>query len=171
MGSFKQTLSSGKVGETQIAEWLKKNGSSILPIYEIAENQFKGPALYGNDGNTIIAPDMAVFNANGLTFIEAKHKNAFSWYRTKQIWTTGIDLHHYRQYIRFQEVTLYKVWVLFLHRGGQAKDSPKSPSGLFGNSLDILKDNEDHTSTKHGKSGMVYWNKDSLRKLSGYPLL
>ncbi len=170
MRSFNQSLAEGKTGESQIAQWLKSKGSNILPIYEIADNQFKGPALYSKDGSTIIAPDMAVFNHKGITFIEAKHKNAFSWYRNKQIWTTGIDLHHFRQYKLFQNTVKLPVWILFLHRGGQAKDSPPSPAGLFGNDLIVLNGCIDHESDRHGRSGMVYWNKDSLIKLSEYPL-
>ena len=170
MPSFQQTLQEGKTGESQIAEWIKRNGSHILPIYEIADNQFKGPALYCSQGETIIAPDMAVFNNKGVTFIEAKHKNAFSWYRNKQIWTTGIDLHHYEQYKKFKKALGYPVWILFLHRGGKAKDSSESPSGLYGESIDVLEKTEDHRSNKWGKSGMVYWDKDSLKKLSNYPL-
>lgn len=170
MRNFNSSLVEGKTGETQIAKWLMGKGRHILPIYEIAENQYKGPALYCNDKTTIIAPDMAVFSHRGLSFIEAKHKNAFSWYRKKRIWTTGIDRHHFEQYVNFRKTLRYKLWILFLHRGGQAKDSMVSPSGLFGNDIDILENKIDHESDNWGKSGMVYWDKDSLVKLSNYPL-
>ena len=170
MRSFDSSLVEGKTGETQIAQWLKNKGRHILPIYEIADNQYKGPALYCNDETTVIAPDMAVFSHKGLSFIEAKHKNAFSWYRKKGIWTTGIDLHHFEQYLTFKKTLRYPLWILFLHRGGQAKDSMKSPSGLFGNDIDVLEKSIDHKSEKWGKSGMVYWDKESLVKLSSYPL-
>jgi len=170
MSNFDVKLAEGKTGESEIAEWLKANGSHILPIYEIADKQFKGPAMYQSNGETVIAPDMAVFNAYGITFIEAKHKNAFSAYRLKNIWTTGIDLHHFRQYQKFQAALKLPVWILFLHKGGQAKDSPPSPAGLFGNSLKKLVNSVDHQSDRHGKTGMVYWDKRSLIKLSDYPL-
>ncbi len=170
MHSFDQALSVGKTGESQIAQWLKEKGSHVLPIYEIADNQYKGPALYAAGGETIIAPDMAVFNKNGVTFIEAKHKNAFSWHRISKSWVTGIDLHHYQEYRNFQEKVGHQVWVLFLHCGGTAKDSTQSPSGLFGNSLSCLVKKENHRSNKWGKNGMVYWDIDDLIKLSNYPL-
>ncbi len=170
MANFHEALAQGKVGESEIARWLIKNGKNILPIYEISDYQFKGPALYCANGDSIIAPDMAVFSEKGLVFIEAKHKNAFSWYRNKGIWTTGIDKHHYNQYILFRNRLGFPVWILFLHRGGVAKDSPPSPAGLFGNNLSILSKCIDHESDRYGKHGMVYWNKESLIKLSDYPL-
>ncbi len=166
---FNQQLSIGKTGETEIAQWLINRGGSVLPIYEISENQYKGPALYiGNGG--VIAPDMICFNNGVMTFIEAKHKNAFSWYRIKQIWTTGIDVNHFEEYLRIQELTAVNVWILFLHRGGIAKDSPPSPSGLYGQKVRILNQTIDHKSDTFGKGGMVFWNRDTLIQLSEYPL-
>jgi len=170
MPSFKQSLEIGKTGESEIAKWLINRGSSILPVYEIAENQFKGPAVYSADNLSIIAPDMLIFKEGKATFIEAKHKEAFSWHRISQKWVTGIDLHHYLQYQKIEETLKVPVWIMFLHRGGKAKDSEKSPAGLFGNSLEFLAKNENHRHENWGKSGMVYWNIDSLKKLSDYPL-
>lgn len=83
MSNFKLTLSQGKTGETEIANWLMNRGNHVLPIYEIAENQFKGPSLFVSNGSDVIAPDMLVFSNGVIRFIEAKHKNAFSWYRKK----------------------------------------------------------------------------------------
>jgi len=170
MSNFKLTLSQGKTGETEIANWLMNRGNHILPIYEIAENQFKGPSLYASDGSDVIAPDMLVFSNGVIRFIEAKHKNAFSWYRTKGIWTTGIDKKHFYEYLKIRELLDIPVWILFLHKGGTAKDSPPSPAGLYGNDIDILRNCIDHESDKHGLYGMVYWNKDSLKYLADYPL-
>jgi len=167
---FKKALAIGKTGESQISKWLLSRGASVLPIYEIAENQFKGPAMYSGDA-TIIAPDMMVFSEGKITFVEAKHKNAFSWHRKTKTWNTGIDLHHYREYIKIQENTWVPIWLMFLHRGGAAKDSLVSPAGLFGNSLEKLMRTEHHRHSNHGKSGMVYWEKDSLIKLAEYPLV
>ena len=166
---FKKQLDIGKVGETEISKWLISRGANVLPVYEIAENQYKGPALYTMDGG-VIAPDIICFKKGKVTFIEAKHKNAFSWYRKKSIWTTGIDKKHFEEYVRIQDITEVEVWILFLHRGGIAKDSPPSPSGLYGESIEVLKRNIDHESNKFGKGGMVFWNRDTLKQLATYPL-
>lgn len=169
MSDFKKSLAVGKVGESLIADWLKSRGCHILPIYEIADNQFKGPALYTSDGGTIIAPDMVAFNKAGITFIEAKHKEAFTWYRKTATWQTGIDLKHFHEYKKMLSVLGYPIWLLFLHRGGQAKDSAPSPAGLFGNSLAVLQlmGRED----KRWANGMIYWNIEDLIKLADYPLV
>lgn len=163
MSNFKEKLAIGKTGESEIARWLISRGASILPVYEIAENQFKGPAVYSAD-LSIIAPDMLVFRDGKITFIEAKHKEAFSWHRITQQWVTGIDLKHYFEYQKIQETLKIPVWLMFLHRGGAAKDSEKSPAGLFGNSLDFLTKNENHRHNNWGNSGMVYWNINTLKK-------
>lgn len=171
MPSFKESLAIGKTGESEIAQWLINRGSSILPVYEIAEDQYKGPAVYSAKNVSIIAPDMLVFNSKGITFIEAKHKNAFSWHRISKQWVTGIDLHHYLEYQKIQEKLKVPVWIMFLHRGGKAKDSEQSQSGLFSNSLNFLMQNENHRHNNWGKNGMVYWSINALIKISDYPLI
>ena len=170
MSDFQRKLAIGKVGESQIAAWLKGRGCHVLPIYEIEKNQGKGPALYCTDGSTVIAPDLLVFAGDKLVWIEAKHKNAFTWFRQKQIWETGIDLRHFKEYKKINMLVNFPVWLLFLHRGGTAKDSMQSPAGLYGGEITFLDNNISHQSDKYGPSGMVYWGIDTLTKFSGYPL-
>jgi hypothetical protein len=169
MRNFKEKLEFGKTGETEIAHWLRDRGNHVLPVYEISENQFKGPAFYTSQGEEIITPDMVTWSKNGILFIEAKHKEAFSWHRKTEKWVTGIDLKHYSDYQLLQARTKTPVWIIFLHRGGIAKDSPTSPAGMFGNDLMFLIANENHRHENWAK-GMVYWAIDSLIKLSDYPL-
>ena len=168
--NFNESLATGKAGESEIAKWLQSRGSHVLPIYEIADNQFKGPALYASDGGEIIAPDILTFSGKGIVWIEAKHKSAFTWHRISRTFQTGIDLHHYEEYQRILQVVSIPVWLLFLHKPGQAKDSPPGPSGLFGNSLEVLTRCEEHRHPGHGKHGMVYWTVGALRKLADYPI-
>ena len=160
----------GKSGETEIARWLMGRGLNILPIYEVSQGNYKGPTIYAADGRTIIAPDLLAFSGQKIIWFEAKHKNAFTWFRKKQIFETGIDLHHYEEYQRVSYLVEWPIWLLFLHRGGQAKDSPPSPSGLYGNELIRLTKTESHRDMNHGPTGMVYWAKHSLIKLASYPL-
>lgn len=173
MSDFQQSLESGKVGESQIAGWLRSRGQNILPVYEVADGQYKGPAVYSSEGEVIVAPDMLCFGQGKTIWIEAKHKNAFTWHRKTQRFVTGIDLHHYEQYQKIMGLVDWPVWLLFLHRGGRAVDSPVSPSGLYGNDLKKLIKIENHRYENphgHQKHGMVYWSTDSLVKLSDYPL-
>lgn len=168
---FKEKLEEGKVGESQIAQWLKSRGHNILPVYDIEKNQHAGPAVYTSSGEMIIAPDMLVFGNGETIWIEAKHKNAFTWHRNTQKYTTGIDIHHYYQYMKIMSLVDWPVWLLFLHRNGCAKDSDPGPSGLFGQSLKYLIHNENHRSEKWGKHGMVYWAVDKLKHLADYPIV
>lgn len=163
---FEESLEAGRVGESRIARWLMKKGYSILPVYEIEIQTGKGPRLFTASKN-IIAPDMIAFRSNNTLWIEAKHKTAFSWHRITDRWVTGIDLRHYLDYCEIEDNSSFRVWLMFLHEGGQAKDSPKSsPSGLFGHWLSFLRKNENHRSDKWGSSGMVYWAEKTLNKLA-----
>ena len=164
--SFSARLNEGRAGESAIARWLKSRGASVLPVYEKVMDDGKGPRLFTPMGQ-FVAPDLVVFKQGGVMWIEAKHKEAFSWYRIGKRWTTGIDLHHYRDYQDVARIVQCPVWLLFLHRGGQAKDSPSvSPSGLYGNDLAYLKEHESHTSPHWGRHGMVYWAITDLRALA-----
>jgi len=156
----------GLAGESAIARWLRSRGNCVLPVYEKLVDEGKGPQLY-LPGGTLIAPDLFVFNDKRALWIEAKHKSAFSWHRLSQQWVTGIDLRHYRHYCRVDDETPWPVWLLFLHDGGQAKDSPPdSPRGLFGRSLSYLRQHENHRSDRWGRYGMVYWARSDLLLLA-----
>lgn len=169
MSDFDKKLESGKVGESQIANWLKSKGHNILPVYEIEKGQYAGPSVYSSAGDNIIAPDLLIFGQETV-WVEAKHKTAFSWHRKTKRFVTGIDIHHYFQYQKILDLVDWPIWLLFLHKGGQAKDSPESPSGLFGNNLLYLMCNENHRHDNHGRTGMVYWAINDLKKMAGYPL-
>jgi len=168
--TFDKSLAVGKVGESQIAEWLKRRGNHILPVYEIEKGQYAGPAVYTSEGESVIAPDMLSFGGGKTTWVEAKYKEAFSWHRKTSCWVTGIDRRHYQEYLKIRELVDWPIWLLFLHRGGCAKDSVKSPAGLFGNDLEYLSEHINHEHENWGKTGMVYWAINSLKKLSDYPL-
>ncbi len=163
---FKEFLIIGKTGESKIAKWIISNGGQVLPVYEISENQFKGPALY-YEGGTLVAPDMLTFKKGELRWIEVKTKSSFSWHRNTERFVTGIDLHHYADYLKVKEITKTQLWLLFLQGQGVAKDTPEgkiSPTGLFGGEISDLKQNENHRHGNYGKSGMVYWSHDVLTK-------
>lgn len=165
LNNFSHQLKFGVIGENRISRWLKNRGNTILPIYETEINTGKGPRLYTPEEN-LIAPDMLILSDDGILWIEAKHKTAFTWHRISKKFVTGIDLRHYEDYCKIAERYPYEVWLMFLHEGGTAKDSPSSPSGLFANSLEYLKENENHRHDNWGKSGMVYWSIDNLKKLA-----
>jgi hypothetical protein len=164
--AFNQTLQVGRVGESLIATWLRSRGWNVLPVYDIEVQTGKGPSLFSAQCE-LIAPDMFVFNGLKVRWVEAKHKGAFSWHRTTQRWVTGIDLCHYEHYKQVAEVSNWPVYLMFLHWGGQAKDSPpNSPAGLFGHELKYLQEHENHRHPNWGNGGMVYWAHDTLRLLA-----
>lgn len=166
--SFEESLKVGLAGESAIAEWLKARGFTLLPVYEKLFDTGKGPQLY-TPTVELVAPDFLVFRGDQVLWVEAKHKTAFSWHRLTGRWVTGIDLRHYQDYLQVADESPWPVWLLFLHEGGQAKDSPAdSPAGLFGGNLHKLRQCENHRHENWGKSGMVYWAHENLTLFAEY---
>ena len=166
MTSFAKHLETGRVAESAIAKWLQCRGCSVLPAYEVETGQFKGPQFYSRD-QSFATPDMLVFGGREgkALWVEAKHKTGFAWNRQRQVWVTGVDVRNYNDYIAVAGRSNLPVWLLFLQRGGQAKDSPPSPAGLYGQDLEYLTANENHRGMM-GTREMVYWAIDSLRKMA-----
>lgn len=172
--AFAQSLAMGKAGESQIARWLQSRGNHVLPVYEKEINEYKGPVLYRPDGSQLICPDLLSISGKSVAWIEAKHKSAFTLNRNlskargRDVWNTGIDLHHYREYQQVQkDLPQIPVWLMFLHQVGVAKDTPDgkvSPTGLFMASINHLVAHECHRHPNHGRHGMVYWEPHSFQQ-------
>ena len=171
--AFERQLAFGQIAETQIAMWVISRGNLVLPIYDVEIKTGKGPRLFGGDNKELVAPDLLVMSSGGVYWLEAKHKTVFSWYRKDRRWVTGIDIRHYLDYRKVAQQSPWEVWLLFLHRTETPWDSDikhgcpeKCPVGLFGNTLAYLSDRESHRSDRHGRTGMVYWAADKLKRLA-----
>lgn len=167
---FSDNLNQGKAGESAIARWLTRKGYAVLPVYEKIIEEGKGPQLYLCD-KSLIAPDLFVFAKRQL-FIEVKHKSAFTWYRIKQVFETGIDKRHWNDYLQVRDIVGVPIWILFLHKHGKAKNSPPCQGGLYGADIDLLRKTISHEDDRWGRSGMVYWTREEdggpLKKLANY---
>lgn len=167
--NFERSLAIGRVGEGAISRWLQSRGHAVFPAYQIEQHTGKGPQLFTACGDLVL-PDLLAFREGKIQWFEAKHKTCFTWHRISQRWVTGIDLRHYGEYQEVAEKTALPVWVLFFHPKAEPSENdlahgcpPESPTGLFGNEINILKTTENHRSDRYGKSGMVYWARESLR--------
>lgn len=155
--SFAARLHEGQIGESEISLWMIDEGWSVLPVYEKEIDNGKGPRLFTTDGQ-FVAPDMFVFRGVERGWIEAKHKSAMTYHRLTDHWVTGIDFKHWQDYQEVARRTAMDVWLFFLQRGGQAKDSPpNSPSGLFGAEIKELMRQVHHVWADR----MVYWAPES----------
>lgn len=164
MTSFHAQYGIGKTAESGISLWLQSRGWSVVPVYEKAENEYKGPQVF-SASRRLVAPDMFVFKGPQVMWVEAKRKSAFTWHRKTGCFVTGIDRHHYHDYLELQKSSTLPLWIMFLQDGGQAKDSPPSPAGLFGNEIGYLSQHIHHEHDNWGRHGMVYWEIDALRRL------
>ena len=174
-GDFSQKLGFGQVGEGLISRWLQSRGCSIFPAYEMETEDGKakpGPRMFSASGNLIL-PDMLAFGGREMFWVEAKRKTCFAWNRNREKWVTGIDQHHYEQYQEVAEKTGLPVWIMFWHPHGNPShidtkhDCPEEcPTGLFGDDIRRLVLNESHRWPFYGRSGMVYWAHESLRRIA-----
>jgi hypothetical protein len=167
MDDFARNLDRGQVGESLIASWIISRGKQVLPIYEKELHTGKGPRFFTDHGQ-VVAPDMFVFPS--MCWVEAKHKTVFTWHRISRQWVTGIDLRHYAEYQRCEEISGRPVWLMFLHRVAtpDARDVAHGcpatcPVGLFTNRLSMLMKTESHRHANWGRFGMVYWPVSALR--------
>lgn len=172
MSDFAETLDFGQIGEGEISRWLQSRGHMVFPAYEKQLDTGKGPQLFAASGDLVL-PDLLAFKGQNIQWVEAKRKTCFTWFRKTGKWTTGIDLRHYEEYKEVSARTSLPVWLMFWHPESQPSQNdlnwgcpPECPSGLFGNDLDILARTESHRSDRHGRSGMVYWARESLREIA-----
>lgn len=164
--NFDENLRYGRLGEGAIALWLRRRGWNVLPAYEMEKGakDYKGPALYRAEGPPLVAPDLLTFRGESVLWVEAKRKTAFTWYREGGRWQTGVDIHHFEEYLRVRKLSGWDVWLMFLQENGEAKDTPdgmKCPSGLFGEEIGMLAGTFDHN-----WRGMKYWNIEDLRLMA-----
>lgn len=163
----------GEIGESLIARWLRWKGWQVLPVYEKEIDNGKGPRLFLNTFKQLIAPDLFIFKSDGkhtALWIEAKHKSVFSHHRITDRWVTGIDLRHYKDYIKVNKLSPWPIWLFFLHQKDRCDKRPNEPwpcpTGLYGQTIDFLVNNENHRHQNWGNSGMVYWAETTLKKLA-----
>jgi len=170
--TFEGRLATGRAGESLIAGWLKRKGYNVLPAYEIAEPQFKGPRIFSAERD-LVAPDLLAFRQKRVRWVEAKSKAAFTWHRLSGTYQDGIDKRHWLDYLELRRRVPWDLWLLFLHApGGLAKDNPEGmvpPTGLFGGEVLRLAECIDHESDRWGQGGMLYWQCSDLMR-DGKPL-
>lgn len=173
MGKFEASLAFGQEGELTVSKWLQSRGHLVFPAYEKEGGDFKGPQLFSEAGDLVL-PDLLAFRSGRAIWFEVKRKTCFTWHRISKRWVTGIDLHHYSQYLEVSARTELPVWLMFYHpkntpdaRDVQHGCPSRCPAGLFGNCIATLRTAENHRHENWGKNGMVYWAHDSLKLLAG----
>lgn len=162
---FSQQLAIGQLGESLIAQWLRRLGWNVLPAYEKEIDNGKGPRLFTAHNTQLVSPDLFIMRRQSFMWVEAKHKTRFSWYGIGGYFVTGIDIRHFEDYCKVADTTELPVWLLFLHREAatwpddirKRNAPPTCPVGLFGQDINVLRSKCSHRSDKHGPSGMVYW--------------
>ena len=167
--SFQQMLARGRAGESVVALWLRRRGWDVLPVYEKAFDDHKGPRFFMATGERV-APDLLIMRPGEFHWVEVKRKTSFAWNRKRRLWVTGIDRHHFADYLRIAE-RYPALWLLFLHESSACKDKPDTPcpTGLFGGPIGRLAERISHEDSRHGKHGMVYWEEPDLYRVAELP--
>ena len=179
--TFDENLRFGQVAESAISRWLQSRGHMVFPAYQVDHKTGKGPQLFSRDGNHVL-PDMMTFGNGRTMWVEAKHKTCFTWHRLSGRWTTGIDAHHYQDYLTVANKTGVNVWLMFFHPKATPNERDvrqgcpdECPTGLFGGEISRLDTCINHRSTGydarsafkgHGRHGMVYWAHGDLTRIA-----
>lgn len=175
LSDFEKQLTFGRIGESAISKLLLARGHAILPACDIKCSPGKGPRISGQsfNGSEAVAPDFLVLHKHdGACWAEAKTKTVFTWFRKRGTWQTGIDLHHWKQYLAVAKTASLPLWILFLHISSKPDNRDilhcpaTCPTGLFGQVAEELERAVDHETLLWGKHGMVYWNQNSLIQIA-----
>lgn len=163
---FQKQLAFGQMAETAISKWIIGLGGIVVPAYDSENN--KGPRIFSLEGS-LVAPDLLIFRQGKPNWIEAKHKSVFSWRGVGGFWETGIDAHHYRDYLKVEEKTNIPLFLLFYHESDipwikdrqRWPDCPaRCPTGLY---CVRPTEQQGRFGKEHGRHGMYYWReKDQL---------
>lgn len=117
--TFKAAVAESRKVERAVAAWLmKRNGCSVLPVYDYSGlSQDKAPKLQAfSSADSLVCPDLLVARRGLLTWVEVKWKTAcIHWRKTSQD-QTGIDRRLFDQYVRVAAVTGARVFLMFCHR-------------------------------------------------------
>jgi hypothetical protein len=159
--SFSEKLAAGLAGESVIASYYRRKGWDVLPVYEKAFNDHKGPRFF-TAAKELVAPDLLLMRPDRFCWIEVKRKTSFTWHRISRRWTTGIDRRHYEDYLEIAK-RYPDLYLLFLHETSFDRTHPAvpCPTGLFGGRIDRLQKCVNHQSDNYAR-GMVYWALQSL---------
>jgi hypothetical protein len=167
VSTFREKLTFGQIGESLIARYLRLQGWTILPAYEKEIDNGKGPRLFlplWAEDAELITPDLQAIKMQQVKWIEAKHKNMATFFRKKWRWQTGIDKHHYLDYLKVQDRTpTWPIWLLFLQEVPLETNAPpgveKCPTGLFGCPITqpFADEGSYYNYEKRRSYDMVYW--------------
>jgi hypothetical protein len=152
---FELRLAQGAQWEQAVSDWLRKpgHGISVLELFKYRHNG--QPPVFISIGDRIITPDMQVIGGGSSIYLEVKSKRRFAKnpYTMKSM--TGIDLHHWKDYIRVQQESGIKVLIVFVH------EETKEVRADFVDVLDRHPEKDEVPKCRTGRGGMVFWPHDA----------
>ena len=172
--TFDDDLARGESIEDAVAaQFFAPRGWAVIRAKNLGPQEaFRGPFLTGPMGQKWSLPDFLATKGATKRWCEIKGKGRFTWHRITRRWTTGIDLAKYGDYLAVSHHTGLAVWLLFVHEESTPSDEdcaggspPRCPTGWFTQSLSALRQCENHRHANWGRSGMVYWARESFQQV------
>ena len=170
---FESAFAFGKTGENAVLAWLRQKKFSIVPVTNIentetyGDGKKRGPRVLLPDGEEMIAPDLLVYRAGNVRWVEVKRKSGWVYFHKLGIWETGIDTFMLKKYADLASQSPWPVWMLFIQDNMMTKKQPagvKTPDrGLYGQDVKSLIRKENQCGTW---GGMTYWTPDAFRFLA-----
>ena len=168
---FNDSLKFGLGGERIVAEIMRARGWTVVQVGG-QHGEYKGPRIELPLGLELVSPDLIVIKNGIVRWIEVKRKTQFSYHRNSEAITTGIDLHHWNEYLQNDTYGSFPMWLFFVHEfssvagvpAGTITETPKA--GVYLQSVSWLSKNSSHTSMKFGGHGGIFWDIKALKCIS-----
>lgn len=178
---FSDGLVHGKGVERSYARYTcEKYGYIAYCVSDSKISEVEGPRLV-TPSNFVgpVTPDIQFWGGeDGKFWVDVKAKTGLTLYKKNGQTQTGVDVRLFDEYVRFQQLTGEKVYIVHISAGRPTVDSPATTPGIFSASVSELNTFHDHVGYSKGKS-LYYWNiqlferigtpEDALMLLFGVP--
>ena len=145
----------------------------MVPAYQVADDSPVGPRVLGPAGKCFVAPDLLCIEpGKSVAWVEAKHKEHWSWYGVRKRWEGGIDVRDWANYRRLREVSGVPIWIMFLVQSDKPHPSDvkwlpvgkRAPTGLYG--IEVADAQECVRTAPQWARGMAYWPIEEMERFA-----
>ena len=167
---FANNLKFGLIGERIVAEIMRARGWSVVQIGG-QHGEYQGPRIELPMGLTLVSPDLIIMKGSNILWVEVKHKTQFSFHQNSKTITTGIDYHHWKQYLENDTYGSFPMWLFFVHEMASVQGMPFGSgvavpeAGVYGGPVRWLSQNYAHIHPNFGDHGGIFWDAAKLKHL------
>jgi hypothetical protein len=170
---FNDALKFGLGGERIVAEMFKAKGWVVVQVGG-QHGAYQGPRIELPLGLVQVCPDLIVMNGAKALWIEVKRKSQFAYHRNSKTFVTGVDLHHWKEYLANDLYGSFPMWLFFVHETSSVHSLPFGESavrprpGLYFERVRWMESHKHHEYHNHGANnfgnhGGIFWDVTKLK--------